>query len=130
MKGKFTDLVGQRFGKLTVLEWHGTDNHRNATWRCRCDCGRETVVRTNALNMGHAKSCGCWGKKKPQSAVAEKKPCTGIECYAQECHKDCGWLPAEQERRKRMIYGGAMKKDENGRYGLVIKRRKTDVNAD
>ena len=131
MKGVFTDLVGQRFGKLTVLEWHGTDKHRNTTWRCRCDCGNETVVRANALNMGRVKSCGCLSKKKPNSAISlPDKPCTGIECHAPKCWKDCGWHPDEQEKRKRMIYDGVMQKDENGRYGLVIKRRKTDVNAD
>ena len=28
-------------------------------WRCRCDCGRETVVRQSNLQSGHVKSCGC-----------------------------------------------------------------------
>lgn len=52
------DLSGQRFGKLTVLSFHGKANgHR--TWNCRCDCGKETVVRESNLKNSLSKSCGC-----------------------------------------------------------------------
>lgn len=55
---KCIDLTGQRFGKLTVLE--RTENiGTSAGWRCRCDCGKETVVRTASLRSGGTKSCGC-----------------------------------------------------------------------
>ena len=54
------DLTGQRFGSLTVLR--PAENIRDRTaWVCRCDCGRETVVRTSCLRRGHTKSCGCTG---------------------------------------------------------------------
>ena len=55
---KKLDLTGQRFGKLTVTG--PADNIGNRTaWLCRCDCGRETVVRTLHLRSGHVSSCGC-----------------------------------------------------------------------
>ena len=52
------DLTGRRFGMLTVLEYAGKRGgaHR---WRCRCDCGQETVVRHAFLVSGHTRSCGC-----------------------------------------------------------------------
>lgn len=52
------DFVGKRFGMLTVLEYAGKRNgmHR---WRCRCDCGEETVVGQTLLQSGKTKSCGC-----------------------------------------------------------------------
>ncbi len=56
--GKRLDLKGQRFGKLTALEPVGRQNG-NVTWLCRCDCGRETVVRVDHLRSGHSQSCGC-----------------------------------------------------------------------
>lgn len=28
-------------------------------WRCRCDCGKETVVMTAHLRNGQTTSCGC-----------------------------------------------------------------------
>lgn len=52
------DLTGQRYGRLTVLGPAENIGSRTA-WRCRCDCGRETVVRTNRLRSGHTTSCGC-----------------------------------------------------------------------
>ena len=52
------DLTGQRFGKLTVLS--ATENKgRNTAWLCKCDCGNEKIILTNALRSGRSKSCGC-----------------------------------------------------------------------
>ena len=55
---KKLDLTGQRFGKLTALEPAENIGQRTA-WRCRCDCGQETVVTTVRLRGGRQTSCGC-----------------------------------------------------------------------
>ena len=55
---KKLDLTGQRYGKLLVLGPAENIGCRTA-WRCRCDCGRETVVTTRRLRDGHRTSCGC-----------------------------------------------------------------------
>lgn len=53
------DITGQRFGRLVALEPLPTEN-RHTRWRCRCDCGRETVVGSAyRLTSGNTKSCGC-----------------------------------------------------------------------
>lgn len=52
------NLAGQAFGRLTVVEPVNPINGKRA-WRCRCACGRETVVRTGLLTSGNTKSCGC-----------------------------------------------------------------------
>lgn len=52
------DLTGQRFGQLTVLAPAEKVGSMSA-WRCRCDCGKETVVMTGHLRDGHTTSCGC-----------------------------------------------------------------------
>lgn len=56
------DMTGQRFNKLTVIERADDYINKNGTkdvqWLCRCDCGRETIVRGAALRNGHTKSCG------------------------------------------------------------------------
>lgn len=56
------DLKGQRFGRLTVFRRVGTDQNRKAIWRCKCDCGKFTNVRSVDLTSGNTKSCGCLGK--------------------------------------------------------------------
>lgn len=55
---KKVDLTGQRYGHLIVLEAAENIGTRTA-WRCLCDCGQETIVKTQHLRSGHTKSCGC-----------------------------------------------------------------------
>ncbi len=52
------DLTGKVFTKLTVLKFLKTVNYANI-WLCICDCGNEKEVKTQLLNNGHVKSCGC-----------------------------------------------------------------------
>lgn len=60
---KKLDLTGQRFGQLTVLGPADNMGKRTA-WLCRCDCGKECVVKTQRLRAGRAVSCGCVGPAK------------------------------------------------------------------
>lgn len=53
------DLSGRRFGRLVVLEYSHTDKNRFLLWRCKCDCGKETISYGNGLRSGDSKSCGC-----------------------------------------------------------------------
>lgn len=59
MKKLTKDLTGQQFGLLTVIGRVGNDKQGNALWRCRCDCGNETIIRGYLLRAGNARSCGC-----------------------------------------------------------------------
>jgi len=56
---KRLNLVGQRFGRLAVLEFAGKDKYQHSRWKCLCDCGMEKVVDTQDLKNGRTKSCGC-----------------------------------------------------------------------
>lgn len=58
MRGQVRDIMGQRFGHWTVIEFLGVNNHR-AEWLCRCDCGTERVMPSGRLCNGSSKSCGC-----------------------------------------------------------------------
>jgi len=55
---KIKDLTGQKFGKLTALQYMG-QKQGSAIWQCRCDCGRICV--RNRVHFYNAKtpSCGC-----------------------------------------------------------------------
>lgn len=56
------ELIGMKFGKLTVLEEVDSKIYTYGTvtriYRCRCDCGNESVVRSYNLKNGHTKTCG------------------------------------------------------------------------
>lgn len=55
------DLVGQTFGRLTVICRAANDPRfgDRAAWRCRCVCGRATDVVGKSLRRGLTRSCGC-----------------------------------------------------------------------
>lgn len=60
-----SDLVGKRFGHLTVVELigrkylNGKNGNSYIEWGCMCDCGKYVVVRQCNLVHGHSYSCGC-----------------------------------------------------------------------
>ena len=53
------NMVGQRFGRLTVIRQEGFTNGRVAKWLCLCDCGKERIIDGSSLRRGYSKSCGC-----------------------------------------------------------------------
>lgn len=57
------DIIGQRFGRYTVLERAGSDANRSAMWLCRCDCGNNRVIRGKDLKNGIIVSCGCYHRE-------------------------------------------------------------------
>ena len=65
--GKFIDLTGQKYNRLTVIErasdYIFKNGTRNTRWKCKCDCGNEVIVSTSHLRSGHTKSCGCYAKE-------------------------------------------------------------------
>ena len=52
------DLTNQRFGKLVVLKYAGSNRDRSQ-WLCQCDCGNEVIVNQMELKKGNTLSCGC-----------------------------------------------------------------------
>ena len=65
---KKIDLRGQKFGKLTVLRENGRDKHNNVLWLCRCECGKEIVVRGGDLRSEKTTSCGCYRRERAVEA--------------------------------------------------------------
>ena len=53
------DLVGRKFGKLTVIRRSDIRDGGSALWVCGCKCGGGKEIRGRALRAGNTKSCGC-----------------------------------------------------------------------
>lgn len=51
-------LVGQIFGKLTVIDQVESINNRKA-YLCRCECKNTKIVKGKYLSNGDTRSCGC-----------------------------------------------------------------------
>ena len=56
--GKVINEIGNRYGKLTVVEYDGVKDHY-AYWKCQCDCGKYVSHRGYFLRKGIVTSCGC-----------------------------------------------------------------------
>lgn len=57
------NFIGEKFGRLTVIESAGKNEYGHLIYRCLCDCGNETVVVGRSLKAGYTKSCGCYRKE-------------------------------------------------------------------
>ena len=77
-----TDITGQRFGMLTVVEYI-----KGSYWMCKCDCGKERIVDGRHLRSGRTKSCGCQQYRK----IRQKgfKGCSNdcFNCEFPDCKK-------------------------------------------
>ena len=61
MPTKITDLTGQRFNRLTILEYDKEKSKPGrAYWICKCDCGNIKSIRSDQLKNGNTRSCGCY----------------------------------------------------------------------
>lgn len=69
-----TNLLNQRFGELLVIEeapdYIQPNGKKITRWLCQCDCGNQTIVRSNNLKGGRTKSCGHQNEKHSHSAAA------------------------------------------------------------
>ena len=61
--GKFIDLKGKRFGRLTILKRVENGKWGHTRWLCECDCGNIIEVVGYYLITGHTQSCGCLRKE-------------------------------------------------------------------
>lgn len=59
-----TRLLGQTFGRLTVLAFDGVNEYKAGMWKCECACGKKVSVKTHSLVSGVSRSCGCLARER------------------------------------------------------------------
>ena len=59
--------VGNKFNRLTVLNFDHYDNKHRKYYNFRCDCDIEKIIHGAAVVSGNTKSCGCYGKEVRKS---------------------------------------------------------------
>lgn len=99
------ELIGEKFGRWTVVGDCILSEKKERKWLCRCECGTERYVVERSLRHGGSVSCGCMRKEHASKAVAhdltgrtfgelhvlglsEKKPKNGGIWWI--CRCDCG----------------------------------------
>lgn len=95
-------LIGQRFGKLTVIESYydliTPGGQHKPRWFCQCDCGNIAIVSSSHLKSGHTTSCGCAHKDNIKDITGNRSgKLTAIKYVGTVKHKamwlckcDCG----------------------------------------
>ena len=59
-KERDNNILGKKFGRLTVIKREGTGADKKVRWTAQCDCGNiVSGLKTETLKGGHTKSCGC-----------------------------------------------------------------------
>jgi hypothetical protein len=69
------DIAGHKFGKLTAVQYVGSNlrGSEGAYWDCVCDCGKEVKAAFGGdLRRGGVKSCGCLGPESSKKAGLNK----------------------------------------------------------
>lgn len=97
---EYENLIGQRFGKLVVMELLPSNARGHRQWNCRCDCGNMHIATTGNLKNGHTKSCGCinspdltgkvFGKLTVIRRTDEKRKLGRNSYPLWECRCECG----------------------------------------
>lgn len=61
----FKDIIGMKFGRLTVIKLAYTKRASKILYYylCKCDCGKEHIVLKSSLLNGLTKSCGCYNNE-------------------------------------------------------------------
>lgn len=109
---KGPDLVGRRFGRLTVLRETAKTREGERRWECACDCGGTKTTRQGLLRDGKTSSCGCLQREtrlanrgeahyawKGDAALPITKRQRAQKMYALGSCDDCG-KPATDRHHK------------------------------
>lgn len=74
--GKYYDLTGQRFGRLTVefraQTYESPCGTKTPLWSCRCDCGTSCLVQSRNLITGRTRSCGCLRRERARQRAGRR----------------------------------------------------------
>lgn len=63
VRGNMIDLTGKIFNRLSVKKYVESDKRDRSRWLCKCDCGKENIIRGDSLIGNKIKSCGCLQKE-------------------------------------------------------------------
>lgn len=82
--GKFVDLTGQKFNRLTVLGLGKRNSSGQVQWKCKCECGNIVLATTTYLKTGHTKSCGCYNKESASKRLKSTEFVEAREKYRKD----------------------------------------------
>lgn len=97
MIGQKLNLVGLKFNRLFVIQYHGRDKNNKTTWECLCDCGNIHIANGSAIKSGSIKSCGCLNTDKRRERFTKMNTSHGMSKTSvyntwEQMIKRCNWI--------------------------------------
>lgn len=87
------DLIGQSFGRLTVISRALNTKDGRVSWNCVCACGKAAIVSTKTLRNGRCRSCGCI--RVEESRVRLTKHGQGMASRGERTRTYNSWMNAK-----------------------------------
>lgn len=89
-KENVVNLLGQKFGKLLVIERAGSTPNGKALWKCQCDCGNIVIRSGDNLRNNNTQSCGCSKVfSKEESKIIQILTINNIPFEQQKSFENC-----------------------------------------
>ncbi len=96
---KIKNIVGNKYGRLTVLEDDGTrTSGGNVYWKCQCECGNIIHATKSSLEKEEVKSCGCYRQE------LRKKQKGGKDLTNQRFGKLIALYPLTQRYHRQVVW--------------------------
>ena len=86
------NLIGKKFGRLTVIELDKAKSYNRPYWICKCECGNTKSIYHYSLTSGATKSCGCLNKEiisqknSKVNIIEYDKTLNCYRCYFNNCN--------------------------------------------
>ena len=94
------EMVGQRFGRLTVIAMSQKRQNGRILWECRCDCGNTVLAPKSSLKNGTTQSCGCLHKEIMKAQGRESV----LDLTGQRFGRLSVLRPTEERVRKSVVW--------------------------
>jgi hypothetical protein len=60
---KKDNIIGRKFGLLTVIESMSPTPAGHSRWLCECECGNKVSRTSTSMKRSRYSSCGCWAPR-------------------------------------------------------------------
>lgn len=99
---RFKDLIGQVFGRLTVVNLMRSSGPTQ--WGCVCACGNTKIIASSSLLSGTSTSCGCYSREVTGNIMRTHglRKSKEYNNWANMCSRCC-----DKNNPNYPVYGGA-----------------------
>lgn len=97
------NLIGQKYGKLTVISRAENNKHGKTMWNCACECGGKSLTVGSQLLSGKTITCGC-AQKEAASKVWKTHGLSKTVEYARQKNRN-----AYDRRKKEPLFAASIR---------------------